>query len=524
MKMATIGRTVLVLGMVVAAALGGAAAAAAQQPLRVGLYAEIVTHDPHVERNRYGIVQLRNLYEPLVDLKGNTTQLEGVLATAWSVSADGKTYTFQLRPNVVFTDGTPFNAEAVRVNIERIQKLKLGPYLQVRPITRVEPVGDLQVRITLDKTFSPFLRGMALVRMISPTALKAHDGGDSARAWLVDNTAGTGPYKLVSWAHGQEMVYARNPAWWGKPAAKGFDRVSLRVINEPSTQQLMLEKGDLDIIQIFNRDDLPRLRANPRLQVAGGLAWEQQYIQLNGMAAPTKDRKVREALSHLWNADDYMKVMGGTVLASDGPVPSDLIGAKGSLARYPFNPERARALLKEAGIQPGTPFIMHYNKGDETKRLTAELYQGPLAEAGFNVRIEVDTWPAQLKFMTDWFKAPSPQTARHANLFNSSPRFATGWDMMYYLFHSDARGGVGSNFMNYSNPRVDALITEAATILDEEKSLDLVRQAARIVAEDAGAIFVSRTQELVPMQKTIKGYVHRKALTLYLMYHELYRE
>jgi peptide/nickel transport system substrate-binding protein len=515
-------------GTAAALALGltlvGAAPASAQQVLRVGLYAEIVTHDPHVERNRYGIVQLRNIYEPLVDLKGGTTQLEGVLGTSWKVSGDGKTYTFQLRPNVVFTDGTPFNAETVKVNIERIQKLKLGPYLQVRSIAKVETAGDLEVRITLDKPFSPFLRGMALVRMISPTALKTHDGGDSARKWLVDNSAGTGAYKVVSWAHGQEFLYERNRAWWGKPAAKGFDRVQLRVMSEPSTQQLMLEKGDLDIIQIFNRDDLARLRANPRLQVVGGLAWEQQYIQLNGLAAPTKERKVREAISHLWNSEDYVKLMGGTVLLSDGPVPSDLAGATGNQVVYGFNPERARALLREAGVQPGTPFIMQYNKGDETKRLTAELFHGPLSQAGFNVRIEVDTWPAQLKFMTEWFRAPSQQTARHANLLNSSPRFATPWDMMYYLFHSDARGGVGSNFMNYSNPRVDALLTEAAAILEEDKSLELIRQAAKIVAEDAGAIFISRTQELVPMQKSIKGYVHRKALTQYLMYHELYRE
>jgi peptide/nickel transport system substrate-binding protein len=519
-----IGMVRTVMAATLGLALVTAAPAAAQQALRVGLYGEIVTHDPHVERNRYGIVQLRNIYEPLVDLKVGSTQLEGVLATAWKVSDDGKTYTFQLRPNVVFTDGTPFNAETVKVNIERIQKLKLGPYLQVRPVARVETAGEREVRITLDKPFSPFLRGLVLVRMISPTALRNHDGGDSARKWLVDNSAGTGPYKVVSWAHGQEFVYGRNPAWWGKPAAKGFERVSLRVISEPSTQQLMLEKGDLDIIQIFNRDDLARLRANPRLEIAGGLAWEQQYIQLNGMASPTNDRKVRQALSHLWNPEDYITLMGGTMLPSDGPVPSDLIGAKGGQVAYQYNPDKARSLLREAGVQPGTPFIMHYNKGDETKRLTAELYQGPLAQAGFNVRIEVDTWPAQLKFMTDWFKAPSPQTARHGNLFNSSPRYATGWDMMYYLFHSDARGGVGSNFMNYSNPRVDALLNEAATVQDEEKSLDLIRQASKIVADDAGSLFISRTREIVPMQKYIKGYVHRKQLTQYLMYHELYRD
>ncbi len=513
------------LSLALLALLAPAGPVAAQQTLRVGLYGEIVTHDPHVERNRYGIVLLRNVYEPLVDLKAGTTQLEGVLATSWTVSDDGKVYSFQLRPNVTFSDGTPFNAEAVRVNVERIQKLKLGPFLQVKAIVKVETQGEGTVRFILDKPFSPFLRGLALVRMVSPTALRTKDeGGDLARKWLVDNSAGTGPYKVQSWNHGQEMLWVRNPVWWGKPAARGFDRVSLRIINEPSTQQLMLEKGDLDIIQLFNRDDVPRLKANPRLYVLEGLPWEQQYIQLNAMAAPTSQRKVREALSHLWNAEEYTAVMGGTVLASDGPVPADLIGLKGSQVVYRFDPARAKALLREAGVSPGTPLVLQYNKGDEPKRLAVELYQGFLTQAGFAVKVEVDTWPAQLKFMTDWFKAPQPQTARHGNGLISSPRFGTGWDMLYYLFHSDARGGVGSNFMNYSNPTVDGLLNEAAGTLDDEKSAELLRRAAKLIAEDAGAIFVSRTKELLPMQKSIKGVVYRRELTKYLMFAELWRE
>jgi peptide/nickel transport system substrate-binding protein len=165
-----------------------------------------------------------------------------------------------------------------------------------------------------------------------------------------------------------------------------------------------------------------------------------------------------------------------------------------------------------------------YNKGDEPKRLAVELFQAQLAKAGVNARVDVETWPAQLKFMTDWFKAPSPQTGKHGLGFISSPRFGTGWDMLYYLFHSDARGGVGSNFMNYSNPQVDGLISEAATVQDEEKAQEILRRANRLIAEDAAAVFVSRTKELIPMQKSIKGLVYRKELTRYLVFYELTRE
>ncbi len=496
----------------------------AEQILRVGLYGEIVTHDPHVERNRYGIVLLRNVYEPLVDLKGGTTQLEGVLATSWKVSDAGKTYTFHLRPGVKFSDGTPFNADAVKFNLERIQKLKLGPFLQVKPIQRVEVVDDATIRFVLEKPFTPFLRGLALVRMISPTAVRANAGEDFARKWLVDNTAGTGAWQAVSWAHGQEIVWTRNTRWWGRFPEKGFDRVSLRVINEPSTQQLMLEKGDLDIILLFNRDDVARMRSNPRLQIAEGLPWEQQYIQLNGMAAPTNNRKVREAFAHLWNPEEYVALMNGTVLPADGPVPADLIGLDSPLAPYRYDPARASQLLKEAGVGATTPLVLMYNKGDEPKRLAVELFQAQLAKVGLNAKVEVDTWPAQLKFMTEWFKAPSQATAKHGLGFISSPRFGTGWDMLYYLFASEARGGVGSNFMNYSNREVDGLLAEAAATPDDEKSHELLRRAAGIVAEDAAAVFVSRTKELIPMQKNIKGFVYRKSLTRYLVFHELWRE
>lgn len=514
----------LVLMLALALVAGTPATAGAENVIRVGLYGEIVTHDPHVERNRYGIVLLRNVYEPLVDLKAGTTELEGVLAASWSVEDGGRTYTFQLRPGVKFSDGTPFDAEAVKVNIERIQKLKLGPYLQVRPIKQVEVVSDRTVRITLERPFAPFLRGLALVRFISPAALRTHAGTDDARKWLVDNTAGTGPYRAVSWKHGQEIVWTRNEHHWRPFGPRQFDRVVLRVINEPSTQQLMLEKGDLDIIFLFNRDDVPRLRANPRLQVVEGLPWEQQYIMLNGMLAPTNDLKVRQAFAHLWNPEEYVELMGGTVLPSDGPVPADLLGLKGSQVVYNYDVARAKALLREAGVGPETAITLMYNKGDEPKRLAVELFQAQLAKAGLNARVEVDTWPAQLKFMTDWFKAPNPQTGKHGTGFISSPRFGTAWDMLYYLYHSEARGGVGSNLMNYSNPQVDALISEAATILDEEKANELLRRANRLLAEDAAFVYVSRTKELIPMQKNIKGFVYRKALTRYVLFYELTRE
>lgn len=514
----------LALTVLLALVAGSPATAVAQNAIRVGLYGEIVTHDPHVERNRYGIVLLRNVYEPLVDLKPGTTQLEGVLATSWTVSDDGRVYTFQLRPGVKFSDGTPFGADAVKLNIERIQKLKLGPFLQVRPIKQVEVVADQSVRITLDKPFAPFLRGLALVRFISPAALKANAGTDDAQKWLVDNTAGTGPYKAVAWKHGREIAWTRNEHHWRPFGPKQFDRVVLRVINEPSTQQLMLEKGDLDIIYLFNRDDVPRLRANPKLQIVEGLPWEQQYIMLNGMLAPTNSRKVREAFAHVWNPAEYVELMGGTVLPSDGPVPADLIGARGSQVVYKYDVERARGLLRESGIAPGTTITLMYNKGDEPKRLAVELFQAQLAKAGVSAKVEVDAWPAQLKFMTDWFKAPNPQTGKHGAGFISSPRFGTGWDMLYYLFHSDARGGVGSNLMNYSNPQVDALINEAATIQDEDKANELLRRATKLIADDAPFVFVSRTKELIPMQKTIKGLVYRKELTRYVLFYELTRE
>lgn len=512
------------LALIVGLVLGAGAPAAAENAIRVGLYGEIVTHDPHVERNRYGIVLLRNVYEPLVDLKPGTTQVDGVLATSWTVSDDGRTYTFKLRPGVKFSDGTPFNAEAVKANIERIQKLKLGPFLQVRPIKQVDAVADQTVQITLERPFAPFLRGLALVRFISPAALKANAAADNAQKWLIDNTAGTGPYRAVSWKHGQEIVWTRNEHHWRPFGARQFDRVVLRVINEPSTQQLMLEKGDLDIIFLFNRDDVGRLRANPRLQVVEGLPWEQQYIMLNGMLAPTNQRKVREAFAHLWDPAEYVELMAKTVLPSDGPVPAELIGLRGSQVVYKYDVERAKALLREAGFPAGSTVTLMYNKGDEPKRLAVELFQAQLAKAGVNAKVEVDAWPAQLKFMTDWFKAPNPQTGKHGLGFISSPRFGTGWDMLYYLFHSEARGGVGSNLMNYSNPQVDGFISEAATLQDEEKANELLRRANRLIAEDAASVFVSRTKELIPMQKSIKGLVYRKELTRYVLFYELTRE
>lgn len=190
----------LVTVLLVFTAFVGNASAQSENVLNVGKYTQLGSYDPHAGALDTLWWTGNNFYESLLDVNDDVASLRPVLATSWTASRDGKTFTFRLREGVKFSDGTAFDSTAVRLSAERAQALKKAASLWIKPLARIETPSPTTVVFHLDQPNTMFLPGLRFLLIVSPKALKEHDKGDQAQGWLRDHTAGTGPYVLERWS------------------------------------------------------------------------------------------------------------------------------------------------------------------------------------------------------------------------------------------------------------------------------------------------------------------------------------
>ena len=515
---------ILVVVMVAITALVCDAGAQPENVLNVGKYTQLGSYDPHAGALDTLWWTGNNFYESLLDVNDDLASLRPVLATSWTSSKDGKTFTFELREGVKFSDGTPFDSAAVRLSVHRAQALKKAASLWIKPLARVETPSPSTVVFHLDQANAMFLPGLRFLLIVSPKALREHDKGDQAQGWLRDHTAGTGPYVLERWEPNIIHVGKKNPHYWrGWPAGK-FTTLNLRHIYEPETQRLMIEKGELDWSENVTKDAVPALKRNPNLTVYEKAGTSIMVTYLNTNVPPTKDLRVRQAIHHLWNQEAFNAITGHA--ASPGPLFTPILGADWKLENpYPYNAERAKKLLAEAGY-PNGGFTLRFQsqKGDVDKRAVFELMQAELNK--LNIRLEFfdDTWPALVKRATDWGATRDPATAIHLFGYFRPMFIPTALDFLFNMYHSEGfptKGG--RNFTYYANPQYDRLINEAMATVDRDRALRLERQAAELVWKDAAVVVNGRIVDKFVARKDVKGFVYLGDRVSF-RYYDMYRE
>lgn len=521
---------VLALAAALAAAgllvLGAPSRAPAQQEnvLNVAPYGQLGSYDPHAGALETLWWTAGNFYEGLLDLSEDLSGSRPVLATSWTVSKDGKTYTFKLREGVKFSDGTPLDSAAVKLSIERAQALKKAAFLYVKPVTRVETPSPGTVVFHIAQPSNTFLPGLRFLLVVSPKALKDHDKGDQAQGWLRDHTAGTGPYVLERWEPNIIHVAKKNPHYWrGWPANK-FTTLNIRHLFEPETQRLMIEKGELDFIANVTKDQLPALKRNPNLTVYEKTGTTIMVTFLNTQAPPTKDLRVRQALHHLWNQQAFNAMTGHS--ASPGPLFTPVLGRDWRMGNpYPYDPDKAKKLLAEAGY-PSGGFTLRFQsqKGDVDKRAMFELFQAELNKHNIKLEFFEDTWPALVKRATDWGATRDPNTAIHMFGYFRPMFITTPHDFLFHMYHSEAYPTKGGrNFTYYTNPQYDKLISEAMVTQDPARDLRLSRQAAELVWRDAAVVVNGSIVDKFVSRRDVKGFTYlgdRISFRWYDMYRE----
>src|SRR6266852_2664518 len=371
--------------------------------LVVGLVAEPVALDPaqvtDLNSNRVG----RRVVEALVAFADESTQIVPGLAESWTISKDGLTYTFKLRKGIAFHDGTPLNAAAVKFSIERQinpehPANKLGKYpfaaYNFGNVKAVEAMDDSTVRFVLKEPRASFLAIMTsgAASIVSPTAAMK-----SSQDYAV-SPVGTGPFKFASWDRGQRVVLEKNPSYWRYPVK--VDRVIYRPVTEDQARLTELLTGGLDLIVGTPPDFVAQLENHPKVTLQKQVGAHVWYLGFNNTKKPFDDKRVRQALNYAVNKDAIVRdVLKGTGAVSKGPVLPNTWGADTALKAYPYDPEKAKRLLAEAGYPNGfttTLWVPESGSGMQAPVAMSTVMQSNRKAVGVTVSMQTMEWGAYL--------------------------------------------------------------------------------------------------------------------------------
>ncbi len=387
--------------LLTAAVLGLATPLAAQaQELDFSWPQNVGPLNPHAYSPNQMFAQAM-LYEPLVKYLPDGT-VAPWLAESWTVSEDGKTFTFKLRPGVTFSNGEAFDAAVVKKNFDTVMANAenhdwLGLILALDAVTVVDP---MTVQMTVKEPYYPLLQELALVRpvrFLAPAGFPA--SGDTGKE--IAAPIGTGPWVLTDTVLGQYDVFTRNESYWGKKPA--FEKVVVKVIADPNTRAIALETGEIDMIYGTGGQITPD--TFQRLKDGGYTAdisapYETMALALNTAKPPTDDVAVRRAINHAVNKDAMIAgIFYGTQRRADTLFSTDVPYADIGLTPYAYDPAKAAALLDEAGwtladgaklrARDGQDLTVDlvYQATDAVMKSVAEVVQADLAAVGIGVTL-----------------------------------------------------------------------------------------------------------------------------------------
>jgi len=501
-----VGKGVLTLCAALAVALPGTALA---EPSGVLVIAENETPenlDPANATNSTVNQLLVGVYDTLVQFTAGETTVTPRLATEWTVSDDGLTYTFTLRDDVVFHDGSPLTAADVVFTLDRLQSASAATMNDMGPYASAEAIDDQTVALTLSEPFGPFISALSRIYIVNKAQVEPHMGEDNARQWLAINEAGSGPYTVASYAPTEAVSLKAFADYWGGWDGNHVEEVLFRYVSEPSTQLALLKAGEVHITPDITVEDKIALMDADGFSVDIGAAATPLYFQINTASdGPTGDPEFRKMLAQTFDRELHLEaVLQGFGNMPDGPLPPDWLGhAPGT--ELPFDLDAAKAMVDENGWG-GTTLSIRYLPAIEEEQAAVEQLQSNLSQLGISLEAEGMTWPAQAATVQD------VATTSDINMIYNFPSFPDPHAILNTSFNSANAGyNGGYNWAQYANPDVDALLNQAATEADPAKRAELYSEAMELIGADYPVITVSLPGSVVAMSDKVQGYTYSVA-------------
>jgi peptide/nickel transport system substrate-binding protein len=456
------------------------------------------TMDPHLSGSAVDRQVYQNLYDKLVDIDENLA-IVPMLATSWKISPDGRTVVFKLRQGVKFHDGTPFNAEAVKYNFDRMRdpKFPSARRSEIAPVTTVVAIDPVTVQITLERPYSPLLYVLTdrAGMMVSPAA------GQKEGLNFALHPVGTGAFAFTEKVPQDHITLQRNPGYWDTGLPR-LERIVFRMIPDDNARVANLKSGDVDII---NRVPLPQIKelakeatqpgARFRLLQRGAIAWTG--IALNVTKPPFDNKLLRQAFAATIDRDALASVvLQGAAYPAYSFFPNGTPAFDPAWKLPPRNLALAKEKLQAAGHPGGFAFTFLTQPGQQ-RQAVAQAIQAMAADAGIQMKIQIVDEGTIIDAIShlkeeaaviEWSGRPDP-------------------DFDVYPFTTQS--GIGSfNYTGYVNQQLQTVLDAARYLSDMSQRKRAYGDVTKILAEDVPYLMLFFPKEYKLVSARVKGFVH----------------
>lgn len=466
--------------------------------MTVAVQDNFVSLDPHDTNDTLSFSAEKTMLEGLIGFDKDMKMIP-VLATDWQASQDAKEFTFHLRKGVKFQDGTPFNAEAVKVNVDRLAdpKSTLKRHSLFALVDHTDAVDEYTVKVVLKEPFGAMLNNFAhpAAMMISPKALKEY-GKDVSK-----HPVGTGQYVFKDWVQGDHLTVTKNPDYWQKGQPK-LDGITFKNVPENGARIAMLKTGEADFIYPVPTEEAKALNGQNGITIEHKPSIIVDYVSMNTNKKPFDNPKVRQALNYAIDKDAFIKVIYNGYA---GPLTSIIAPNTqffSAQTPYPYDLNKAKALMKEAGYENGFEATLWSSNNSNYIKATQFLQQ-QFSQIGVKVKIE----NMEAATMSDkiW-KVKDPSEATIQLYFGGwSPSTGDADWGIRPLFGKDMIPPAGYNTAYYMNDQANQLIQEGIKKADSAQRKAAYAKVQQQIWTDAPWVFLDTRETISGAKSYIKG-------------------
>lgn len=478
-----------------------------------GLTLNVSGIDPHINRSTELGIVLRQVYDTLIYRHPETREFVPGLAQSWEISEDGLTYTFTLREDVTFHDGTPFNADAVAANLARILAPETSSQrarFLLGPIVGYEVIDEYTIRMVLSQPFEPFLDALSQVYLAiaSPNALAEY--ADEPLRYQY-HQVGTGPFAFVEYLPEDRIVIRRNleytwgPSFYNDPGENAVQEVEFRFFTDESTRLLSLENGSADIMGELPPVDARSLVSDDQVALLPvSIPGEPLQFYMNTALAPTDDIRVRQALIYAANRNAIVDaIFGAFSPVAWGPLSSEAVYYnRGVEGVYSYNIPQAELLLEQAGYVDEDGDGIRERNGEPLQITVLQPPWSSLPDVSLLLKDQWESIGIDVILQTvPGYVALIDAVAE--GTYNLVPFDQPGLDP--YILNQSYLSDAPDNWTNYGNPELDSVLIEAAQTSDEEQRRLLYGRAQAIIMEQALILPVREYVNLNAYNRDIQG-------------------
>jgi peptide/nickel transport system substrate-binding protein len=475
--------------------------------------------DPAISFSNDSVI-VSNCYETLTfyNPPGSAEVLSPKLATSWETNGDATEWIFKLREGVVFHNGDPLNAEAVKGALDNTMEIGAGAAYIWDPVEEIQVVDEYTVKFLLS-----YAAPLDLIASSGYGAWIYHAGvyAEKGTEWFNEgNCAGTGPYTIESYERGSRLIMTRFDDYWGGWRQGQFDKVVFEISEDNVVLQQKIESGVADFTYGVPPDNLPALDADPNIVVYTNPSFQNLVGLLNTQKPPLDNKLVRQALAYSVPYQDFIQgVMGTRATQAYGPVPAGMWGFSSDLFQYSYDLDKAKELLTEAGYPDGGFDLLYtFATGDLDEQQLGELWKAELAKLGINLEVRGLNWEAQ------WDLAKSdPQAAQEVFVMYWWPDYVSPYSFLYSMFHSEDE--ILFNLGYYRNAEFDDMIDTANALAGSDRATaeQMFIDAQKILIEDVASLYFYDVANTHLARVDVEGYQDNPAYPHVVFVYDLTR-